>query len=119
MEDVLFELRFFQLFEKVCILVLKRFVLPFEIFEFLVELKIIFSHEGNLFVEFFIFGFGLFKFLFGIVFVILQEFDFLKLKEELLILFLEVFGMILSECQLLKDLIVGGLEFLLFGFKFG
>ena len=70
-------------------------------------------------MEFFIFGFGLFEFLFGIVFVILQEFDFLKLKEELLILFLEVFGMILSECQLLKDLIVGGLEFLLFGFKFG
>jgi hypothetical protein len=71
MKDVLFGIRLFKFLKKVCILVLKGFVQPFEMFELFVELKIVFGHECNFLMKFFIFGFGLFKFFLGIVLVIL------------------------------------------------
>ncbi len=71
------------------ILVIEAFVLFFEVVELFGGLNGIFGHEGNFLVQLFVFGFGLFEFFFGVVFIALKEPDFLQFKEELLILFLQ------------------------------
>jgi hypothetical protein len=63
-------------------------------FELFGDLNGIFGHEGDFLVQFFAFRFRLFEFFFGVDFIALKKPDFFEFKEELLILFLEVFGLL-------------------------
>jgi hypothetical protein len=71
------------------VLVFEAFVGFFKMVERFGGLKGIFGHEGNFLVQLFVFGFGLFEFFFGVVFIALKEPDFFQFKEELLILLLQ------------------------------